>query len=71
VLGGITDGLPIVLHVCVKPTPSIAKLGIKGRHDPCIVPRALPVIEACMAIGLLDLAFEAARYEPWREVWTK
>lgn len=69
VLGGMTDGAPIVLSVVVKPTPSISreqksvnlqtmreeKLIIKGRHDPCIVPRAVPVVEAAVAFGLLDL----------------
>lgn len=69
VLGGMTNGAPIVLSVAIKPTPSISKpqksvnlqtmeeetLVIKGRHDPCIVPRAVPVIEAAVAFGLLDL----------------
>lgn len=69
VLGGMTSGAPIVLSVAVKPTPSISKpqksvnlqtmeeetLVIKGRHDPCIVPRAVPVVEAAVAFGLLDL----------------
>lgn len=69
ILGGITTGAPIVLTVVIKPTPSIGKsqnsvnlttmenetLIINGRHDPCIVPRAVPVIEAAVAIGLLDL----------------
>lgn len=69
VLGGMTSGAPIVLSVAIKPTPSISqpqdsvnlrtmteeKLVINGRHDPCIVPRAVPVIEAAVAIGLLDL----------------
>ena len=69
VLGGMTDGAPIVVSVAIKPTPSIAskqrsvnlqtmenaELEIKGRHDPCIVPRAVPVVEAAVAIGLLDL----------------
>ena len=69
VLGGMTSGAPIVLSVAIKPTPSISKpqksvnlqtmtdeeLVIKGRHDPCIVPRAVPVIEAAVAFGLLDL----------------
>lgn len=69
VLGGMTTGAPIVLSVAIKPTPSIGKeqrsvnlqtmenetLAIKGRHDPCIVPRAVPVIEAAVALGILDL----------------
>ena len=69
VLGGMTSGAPIVLSVAIKPTPSISKpqksvnlqtmtdeeLVIKGRHDPCIVPRAVPVIEAAVAFGLIDL----------------
>ncbi len=69
VLGGMTTGAPVVLSVVIKPTPSIAKpqksvnlqtmteetLVINGRHDPCIVPRAVPVIEAVVAFALLDL----------------
>lgn len=69
ILGGMTSGSPIVLSVAIKPTPSIsnpqksvnlqtmenAELVIKGRHDPCIVPRAVPVVEAAVALGILDL----------------
>ncbi len=67
--GGISNGQLIKLDVAIKPTPSIGKIQntininsqenieyqIKGRHDPCIVPRALVVIEAMVAIGILDL----------------
>ena len=72
VLGGITSGLPIVVNVAMKPTASIgleqdtvdlvtgenAKLTIQGRHDPCIVPRAVPVVEAVTALTLLDMMLE-------------
>ncbi|NLK18056.1 MAG: chorismate synthase [Clostridiales bacterium] len=76
ILGGITSGMPITFTVGIKPTPSIAlpqrtinnrfesvEHKIKGRHDPCIVPRAVPAVEAAAAIALLDLYLEAVGYE--------
>jgi chorismate synthase len=68
ILGGLSNGMPIMIRAAIKPTPSIAKeqktvnlatmknapLSVKGRHDPCVVPKAVPAIEAAVAITLAD-----------------
>ena len=73
ILGGISSGMPIVVRVVVKPTSSIAKiqqtvdikkmesasLSVRGRHDVCIVPRAVAAVEAMLAVTLCDFAMRA------------
>ena len=68
ILGGLSSGMPILIRAAIKPTPSISKeqktvnlssmenaaISVKGRHDPCVVPKAVPAIEAAVAITLVD-----------------
>jgi chorismate synthase len=76
ILGGISTGQDIVVRIAVKPTPSIEKvqqtrdvrgndvtISVKGRHDPCIVPRILPVAEAMLALVIIDSYLEQKKYQ--------
>ena len=80
ILGGITTGMPVILRAAFKPTPTIGlkqrsvslerlentTLAAKGRHDPCIVQRAVPCVEAATAVVLLDLLIEQEAKISWK-----
>ncbi|MBP1927860.1 chorismate synthase [Methanolinea mesophila] len=80
ILGGISNGNEIVARIAVKPTPSIGKsqqtadihgtpvsVSVQGRHDPCIVPRIVPVAEAMIALVLIDAFLEQEKYTSYCE----
>jgi chorismate synthase len=79
VLGGLSTGMPLIFRAAFKPTASIfkpqrtvdiargqeAELMLKGRHDPCIVPRAVPVVEAVAAIAVYDLYLDYVKEQAY------
>ncbi|MGQ9641035.1 MAG: chorismate synthase [Candidatus Bathycorpusculaceae bacterium] len=78
ILGGLSNGMPIIARIAFKPTSSIfkrqrtvdvkrmeeAELKLSGKYDPCIVPRAVPVVESCMAVVLTDHAIRLGKISP-------
>jgi chorismate synthase len=78
ILGGLSNGMPIVLRVAFKPASSISKkqktvdikskkatiLSVTGRHDPCVVPRAPPVVDSLVSLVLADHALQAGFIKP-------
>ena len=83
ILGGISSGMPIIVRAAFKPTASIAQtqqsvdfiehtqgnLNLRGRHDPCVAVRAVPVVEAAVAIAAADALIEARGYEGLQRPW--
>lgn len=82
--GGISNGMPVIARVAFKPTSTINKeqptvtsggeevvLAAKGRHDPCVLPRAVPIVEAMTAIVLMDVALQDAAQNGPRSVSMK